>query len=457
MTYARNDACPCGSGRKYKHCCYLNQETSPPTTDDSGHAGVISQVLTWLGNRHRKAMTTSFNDLMAQVVDPADMKAFDRLDADTKTAIHINLTEFLLAQGSIMVQGSSRRVMDYVLGPEGLTLSPLKRDWLQQLGNLPMRLYDVTHVVPGVQITLCQTLDQAAPAVVVLEQSGSQSLTPGTSLACRVLRAGEHFELSGAVCSYSQLVAPAVAREQATLIQTLADRTDAENIKSLAMLRAWVKQYVAPMPMPQMVDALTGEPMLLVTDHYQVADWAGLSKALKACPDVEGNKKIGWDRLIDCDEGQTRALASMKVGKDKTRIEVFFKTMGQADKGRTWFEAVAKDKVSFLNREVIDPMKSLAGRSTPKVSKKPTSALDAEVLALAVKQVLHRSYANWADEPIPKLGNQTPRQAIKTAAGLERVKGLLRSYEANEMVMAKQQNRSVVAYDFLWDALKMSR
>lgn len=22
----RNDACPCGSGRKYKHCCYLDDE-----------------------------------------------------------------------------------------------------------------------------------------------------------------------------------------------------------------------------------------------------------------------------------------------------------------------------------------------------------------------------------------------------------------------------------------------
>ena len=52
--------------------------------------------------------------------------------------------------------------------------------------------------------------------------------------------------------------------------------------------------------------------------------------------------------------------------------------------------------------------------------------------------VVKRSYVHWADEPIPALNGQTPRQAIGSATGLERVKGLLRSYEDGEARMAAQ-------------------
>ena len=70
-----------------------------------------------------------------------------------------------------------------------------------------------------------------------------------------------------------------------------------------------------------------------------------------------------------------------------------------------------------------------------------------------IEQAIRRSYANWVDEPIPALDNKTPRQAIRTATGLERVKGLLRSYEASESRQAAEQGRREISYQFLWDAL----
>lgn len=78
-------------------------------------------------------------------------------------------------------------------------------------------------------------------------------------------------------------------------------------------------------------------------------------------------------------------------------------------------------------------------------------------MAQAIEQVLHRHYANWADETIPALGDLTPRQAITTPAGLERVKGLLREYEDGEQRQSAAQGRPAVSYQFLWDALGISR
>jgi hypothetical protein len=78
-------------------------------------------------------------------------------------------------------------------------------------------------------------------------------------------------------------------------------------------------------------------------------------------------------------------------------------------------------------------------------------------MAQAIEQVIHRHYANWSDEAIPALGGLTPRQAITTPAGLERVKGLLREYEDGEQRQSAAQGRPAVSYQFLWDALGISR
>jgi hypothetical protein len=78
-------------------------------------------------------------------------------------------------------------------------------------------------------------------------------------------------------------------------------------------------------------------------------------------------------------------------------------------------------------------------------------------MAEAIEQMLLRSYANWADEPIPALGGKTPRQAIESPSGLERVKGLLRSYESDEAEMARSQGRRSISYQFLWNRLGFSR
>ena len=41
--------------------------------------------------------------------------------------------------------------------------------------------------------------------------------------------------------------------------------------------------------------------------------------------------------------------------------------------------------------------------------------------------------------------------------GRERVRGLLRSYEAGEKVQAAQQGRREISYAFLWEALGLDR
>jgi hypothetical protein len=121
--------------------------------------------------------------------------------------------------------------------------------------------------------------------------------------------------------------------------------------------------------------------------------------------------------------------------------------------------------VQHLTREITDPAGHLARAGGGDTGRTPQSAsagtsdllLPPEVIAQAIEQALHRHYANWVDETIPALGGRTPRQAITTPAGLERVKGLLREYEEGERQQSAAQGRPAVSYQFLWDALQISR
>jgi hypothetical protein len=384
------------------------------------------------------------------------------VDESLWTQIHINLTEWLLAEGDIEVKGEYQRVAELLLGPGGPLLTVGQREWLDQLARRPLRLYDVTEVVPGATITLCDALVTEAPPIVVRERSGSQTLRVGTPLGCRVMELPGQHQLSGAIYPFSMLSGRRML-EELRVLQADADEAgdDDPMLMGLAIIDGWLEQYLAPPPMPEIMDASTGEPLVLTTDHYDVNDWDALAAALAAQSDVQGDRGIGWNRLREDDDGQTRSRATIAAEADGRRLSVLYRTARLAADGRPWFDALAGDAVKFRMQEVADPKGFLsrpgALQAPPAKGMALPAGMDAEAAAGVIETAIRRSYAQWADEPIPVLGNKTPRQAMQTAAGLERVKGLLRSYEDGESQQAAQQGRREISYRFLWDALGLER
>ena len=276
-----------------------------------------------------------------------------------------------------------------------------------------------------------------------------------------------HRELSGAIYPFSKLAEAAVLAQARQVLAGSAGLNlhidNQRDLLELEIARTWLDQWFAPAPLPQIQDASTGDPLLLVTDHYRVLDAAALAAALASQPDVGGDAQQGWNRLIDGADGARRSLSTINPGRSTDRVELFHRTHRLAHEGRAWFEGLAGAAVLHLTREITDPAGHLvrtAGGDTsgmPRSSSTSAPDLSPEVIAQAIEQALHRHYANWVDETIPALGGRTPRQAITTPAGLECVKGLLREYEVGERQQSAAQGRPAVSYQFLWDALGISR
>ena len=420
------------------------------------HLNAAKKAMEWLSDRHRKGWRQAFTDWL-NLIGPEKDDPIDEmsLSEDGQTMLAINGGEWLLARGEIRVKGEIRRINAHLLGRDGPWFSPLQQRWIAQLAEHPLRLWRVTEVRRDEGLTLVDAINHEAPAVVVQERRGSQTAQVGMLMGARLMDLGDHTELSGAIYPFTKL------HEAGVLLavgQSLSAQLHPENSRDLAELqiaRMWLAQWTEAPPMPELRDAGTGDAILLVTDHYRVLDAAALAHALAQQPDVSGNPADGWHRETQTEAGLMRSLLSINPGRSADRIELFARTQNLADSGRVWLDALAGAAVSHLTREVTDPRSAAvqSGRAGPRRS----PVLPPKEMSALFEQFIHRQYARWADEPIPVLGHQTPRQAAGTAAGLERVKGLLREYEANETRMAANDQREPVSFQFLWDAAGIMR
>ncbi|WP_291994634.1 SEC-C metal-binding domain-containing protein [Candidatus Accumulibacter sp. ACC003] len=455
----RNDPCPCGSGKKYKQCC-ANSPADFVEPARKGHAGGVERAIEWLTNKHRKAVGAAIGGMLYDELSEEEHDALLAQDQETQTSIQLNATEWLLAEGQILVHGEYRRVAEYLLGHGGPLFTVDQRAWIVQMAERPLRLYDITDVTPNQQLTLCDSLDTEASPIIVREKSGSKASMLGIQMGARIMKLDGHYELSGAAYPFSPLAGSLVVEELRAARDCFdGPAEDLPGILSFIIRRQWLAQFCAPMPMPAFIDAYSGEPMLLITDHYRVRDWTALTHCLSAQSDLDGDRESVWDRLIDCKDGQTRSVATINVENGADKITVFYKTQRYADEGRLWFESAAGKAVLFVSRELSDPAGLLRNMPVGQRVQPADAGLDMspEALAEMIEETLRRMYAKWPDEPIPALANKTPRQAINTATGLERVKGLIRMYEAGEKRQAAEQGRRTISFDFLWQALGISR
>ncbi|MBL8302927.1 MAG: hypothetical protein JNM26_09165, partial [Ideonella sp.] len=304
----------------------MNDNTSPSAQilpfEPGGHEDAAGTAIRWLSDRHRKAWRTTFEVLLDHWRPDKDPDAEFPLDDDLMQMLSVNAGEWLLSSGEMLVKGEMRLINAHVLGRDGPYLTPAQQAWINQLGVRPLRLYRVTDVRPGVGLTLVDALDTEAEPIDVRERSGSATARPGMLMGARVMHLDTHNELSGAIYGFAALAEHRVIDQVRAALSSGLEATNTRTLAELSIAQTWLAQWFEPMPVPELRDASTGEPMLLITDHYRVTDPAALAAALAGQPDVHGDPQVGWHRDITSDDGVVRSLVAINPGKSASRIEL---------------------------------------------------------------------------------------------------------------------------------------
>lgn len=442
-TPGRNDPCPCGSGRKYKVCCLR-----------AGDA--LDAVRARLRDAEARLMPRLLELTAGKWGNDGFQEAIDRFYADAPfqdPIVEDREFESLFCTWLVLCFVPERALereglpaaLIYLDETSGVT--EFDRRYLSTAFESPVSFHAVLSVVPGRSMDLEDIL--TGETCQVLERTASQSVRAGGVLFGRVLSMDGVSILFG---MGSTQLPPTRRSDLIPLRDGLAGRGKRLTRDGVAvlddLLRHWYLQAADQEhnPQPPTLMNTDGEPLVLTTLTFELRcepdeaftalrplnaivgaerdlledaerDAAGHLVAFTIDWLKRGNKKHAhWDNTL---------LASIAVRGSSMTVEVNSNRRAARVK-----REVAKrlgSRAAFVRgviRSTEAMLKEMKARG-PRIED-PLSSPELEAVAAEMQE---RHWDAWVNQKVPALGNRTPRQAARSAAGREMLNALLAEFE----------------------------
>jgi hypothetical protein len=335
-------------------------------------------------------------------------------------------------------------------------LSNTELAWLKAQQAAWLSVWEVLAVEPGRSLRLRDLL--TGEVRDVLESGASQTLVARHAILARVV----DYEGLSLLCGTHPRPLPpreaaeVVGRAPESLRRTGTDA--AGRLRAEEMGRDLIGRWHAvvaeldrrPVGLPKLTNT-EGHDLLLTVDHFGYAP--ALEAEIGAClatmdgveapPGDASEQSYFFDDIggVSRQDGARTMLARATLGKGKLRVET--NSVERADRYRELIETACGGRIRHRTREHSDPLALLEkyrGTAAPMPDPAGPSAEEMNAIALDFKR---RHYADWSDRPLPALGGQTPRAAVRTQAGRAQVDLLLKEAEMAEARAPKGQ-----AFDF---------
>ncbi|MCZ6626010.1 MAG: hypothetical protein O7B35_17570, partial [Deltaproteobacteria bacterium] len=202
----------------------------------------------------------------------------------------------------------------------------------------------------------------------------------------------------------------------------------------------WLK-LVAFRPLPKMVTA-EGDPLVLAKVIFDVLDRDALVGALASHPALEDHGDGSYAWLEDADAFQ-RSLGTFIFQGSRLVLETTSRQ--RAERGRNLIDEIAGGAAKFRATRYEDVAQALKAR--PAAAKRQSPEIPADLQAKIVGEYYERHYRKWLDEPVPALGNRTPRHAARLKTVQPKLVALLKDFENQA---ERQRRAGSPAYDFSW-------
>ena len=450
-TIGRNSLCPCGSGKKYKHCCLGQAEPAQSPTGQLAHVRhgterPLAQAIVQQFERKRgdSWMVAALRDLAA--VEPFDESEFALL------------IPFLIYQLPLGDQPPAAAF----LTERGDRLTEFERSTLECNLSGRMSLWEVRRVEPGEGLELFDLLTHETR--FVHDVLGSQEAQRWMVMLAIVVDYPEVSVLGGL---HPRALQPVESTEPLAAIRRLlgvrtravaADRLRAPAIQ-LAMILQWrlaVADQLRRSMAPRIVSNTDGDPLVLCTDHFDVAA-ADQPHVLELLAAVEG----GQVESSDDDDVVVFLRVGNKLHKDwdntvlgrarfkADRLFVETNSVKRADTLRKSIERVAGAHVKHRLRDQRGAeamMREAQARPEPR-AKRPEPPPEIQA---AMREMLERHHATWVDTALPALGGHTPREAAASTKLRPQLVALLKEFDCDERRKPEYERYDVSR---LWTAL----
>ena len=433
-TTGRNDPCWCGSGKKYKKCHLAGDEKLVRGGKDdqpSASSDLFGEVRRHLARFTLAALSPSqFQDRIEDFFGPQGASSEEEMPSFVDWLIH----DWRPAPGR-------PTFLEKFLRSEGSRLDPAVRADLQSWTSSFIDLYEVLGVEEGKGVLLRR--HETGEELFVHDVSSSRQLIRGDFSLSRVVRERERHVFNGDGLSVPRaLLADFLNWLHADRRQTGLDRA--------AHFRArWpaIRQFIAELPEQAWqrlrLTNTDGDPIEFQKAVFQVLEEQSVLGALAACPVLHGGGEgaFTWMRGGPDSPGNT-ILGNLRVSEGRLTLEC--NSRNRLAAGKELLHNIAGAHLRHLADE-ITPIEELKRQASSNASCTPEDDIPPEIANPLIEQLLERHYSTWPDTPLPALGGQTPRDAVRTPEGRRRLEALLLDFE-NQAEHDRRAGRP--AYDF---------
>lgn len=456
----RNDACPCGSGKKYKKCCLVSQQ---PTLDDlawqrvsRAHLKMIKKLMEFTARTYG---AIGYNEAWDEFNLGYNEESFD-----PESPLHPMFGPWMFFHwrpNPKKTELSDKIPMkltpaEAFIEKFGNKLNDLEMEDLEESLRRPYSFYDVLECQPGAWVKVQDLLTEER--FTVIEKMGSKSIGAGDLVFSKVVTVQDVSMFDG----FAPLIFP--PQDKINVINAREDFKNDDGQITATRLRErdsellelfWYLYEAVVNPPPPIVTNTDGDLMVPHKMTFSIDNLEETFEALHGlCVDVskealleaakydkhkkikslefawliKGNKKNpAWENTvlghIYLEPGQMRIEVNSKE-RSKKFLTLLKKRMLTGWKLKATVTEDLQSKLRDQKNLVPTLAEQEENRKTKELNELP------EVKAMHAK-MNEGHWKEWPLVPLPALGGKAPVEALKTTKGRAMVDALITQFERN--------------------------
>ena len=454
----RNDPCPCGSGKKYKHCCLSGWTPSIDYLWARQHEESVRFTREMMRFAARK-----FGERIYEAWQDFNMSEVPRPLEDFSEERQIFMPYFLFQWDPDAPQRGTLRRQGGVLArwyilEKSNQLTPMERMFLEQGTTQPLTFYEVVWSKPGEGLLLRDVL--VGGETEVIERSASQALRQGDLIYGQIWHEPELAVLG---CSSPLTIPPERKVHVIELRQRLKKKIAKQNrylaprdlVRYQDLIRATYLGIRDALYAPPQLCNTDGDPLLFHTLTYRIDCVESVFDALS--PLAVGHSRE--DLLSDAELGEDGKLLTVEIdwiregNRKRKSLDNTILAHIKISNERLIADVNSEKRAKRLAKEIerrLGPLAIYESTLTQTFEEMRENAShqetehaelrDAENEAPLtdpnarefLRALVQRQVESWVHEKIPALGGRTPLEAVRDPDGKEMVEALLLQWERND-------------------------
>jgi hypothetical protein len=438
----RNDPCPCGSGKKFKKCCLNKSGAIGDSYLSAERNSALAKLMRFAARPqykelHRAALGLFWGEWL---LEEPDRRLEDVMALEQVEIAYNSWFAFDFDCG-----GGGRTVLDFYLDSQGNRLSSGELSYLQGLRSSHLRLYEIIEVKPDQGFELRDLWDDRR--LFVRERAATRQIVGWDLVVARLGFSGDGETVFETIpylfrAADKDYLLKGLRKAHRVFLDDYPGKGTVDFFRRMAPVfhKLWLDR-VALRPCSKLITG-DGEPFIFAKVIFDLLDREAAIRSLADRDDIVDHGEGSYVWLEPAGNFQ-RSIGAIVVQENR----VVFETTSQkrAEKARDELPKLFGGAVRFRAISYEDVEQAL--KTAPEAGKTKEPDIPIEEQRRVLGEYCENHYRKWLDEPVPALGNRTPRHAAKLKTVRPKLVALLKDFESHS---ERQRRAGQIAYDFGW-------